>query len=279
MSLTARQLLSSALVRVTDFSCEVPKSGPGRESADPRSSLTIIRRGLHAYHARGRVAVAEPGVALVYRGGEAYCLSHPYERHGPDRSTCIEFDGELLAEVFGARGVERDLGFHLGARTVALHLQALARLARHPGDALGGAEIALEVLRAAAQDFGLVRADRGAAQTAWRRVARARALIAAQPQANHPLEELAAEAACSPYHLARLFRRHTGMSLRGYRLRLRLALALERLAGGADDLTRVALETGFSDHSHLTTTFRKALGATPSELRGRLQESRFLQAA
>jgi AraC family transcriptional regulator len=134
-------------------------------------------------------------------------------------------------------------------------------------------------MRAAAKDFGSLGDDRGDPQAALRRVARARALIAAEPQLNRSIAELAAEAACSPFHLARLFRRHTGMSLRGYRLRLRLALALERLADGASDLTQVALDAGFSDHSHLATTFRKALGATPSELRGRVKLSKFLKAA
>lgn len=277
MALAARVLFRTPLVAVTDVSCDVPRSGRDRETSDPVSSLTIVRRGVHAYHARGQVAVAEPGLALIYRGGEPYCLSHPYERHGPDRSSCIEFDNALLEEAFGARKVERDLGFHLGPHTIALHLQALSEFKGQDG--LGAAEAALEVLRAAATDFGSLREDRGSPATAWRRVARARALIAAEPHVNHSIENIAAEAACSPFHLARLFRRHTGMSLRGYRLRLRLALALERLAEGAEDLTAVALDAGFSDHAHLTASFRKLLGATPSELRGRLKERKFLKAA
>lgn len=269
MALAARLLFRTPLLAVTDFSCDVPRSGRGRETSDPVSSLTIIRRGMHAYHARGKVAVAEPGLALVYRGGEPYSLSHPYDRHSPDRSTCIEFDTRLLEEAFGPRKLERDLGFHLSPQTLALHLQALSVTQ----DALGATESALEVLRAAARDYGSLREDRGSPETARRRVARARALIAAAPQVNHGIESIAAEAACSPFHLARLFRRYTGMSLRGYRLRLRLALALERLAEGADDLTALALETGFSDHSHLTASFRKVLGAPPSQLR------KFLKAA
>jgi transcriptional regulator GlxA family with amidase domain len=64
--------------------------------------------------------------------------------------------------------------------------------------------------------------------------------------------------------------------VRAYRLRLRLALVLDRLRQGANDLADVALEAGFSHHSHMTSACRTLLGHTPSGLRkelGRLQRA------
>jgi AraC family transcriptional regulator len=244
-----------------------------------------MRRGVHAYHARGRVALAEAGLALLYRGGEPYCLSHPYDRDLPDRSTCIEFDGALLEETFGTARHARDLGTHLSPGTQVLNLQAMAALGADESDRLTSEETTLGLVQAIASDFDLSREDRHVPMTARRRVQRARAFIAAQPEADHSLAAVAAAAACSPFHLARLFKRHTGMTIRGYRRRLRLVMALDHLADGATDLTGLAMRAGFSDHSHMTTSFRRVFGSTPSALReslrsrGLKKQSKFLQAA
>ena len=64
--------------------------------------------------------------------------------------------------------------------------------------------------------------------------------------------------------LCRLFRRHTGMTLHEYRTELRLRDALDRLASRRGDLTRIALDLGFSSHSHFTAAFRRAFGMTPT---------------
>jgi AraC-like DNA-binding protein len=52
-----------------------------------------------------------------------------------------------------------------------------------------------------------------------------------------------------------------------YLTRLRLRAALERLADGARDLTALALELGFSSHSHFADAFRREFGRTPSDVR------------
>jgi AraC-like DNA-binding protein len=47
---------------------------------------------------------------------------------------------------------------------------------------------------------------------------------------------------------------------------LRLARALVELPH-ADDLSTLALEVGFSSHSHFSAAFRRAFGCTPSQFR------------
>jgi AraC-like DNA-binding protein len=89
---------------------------------------------------------------------------------------------------------------------------------------------------------------------------------------------VAAVAGCSPYHFARLFKQETGCSLRAYRLKLRLAMALEQLAEGARDLTTLAMDTGFAHHSHMTSSFRRALGQSPSAIREAIGARTFLKA-
>jgi AraC family transcriptional regulator len=50
-------------------------------------------------------------------------------------------------------------------------------------------------------------------------------------------------------------------------LRLRVRRAEELLAATTLSLTEIALECGFSSHSHLTRMFRKTVGSTPSDYR------------
>jgi transcriptional regulator GlxA family with amidase domain len=67
-----------------------------------------------------------------------------------------------------------------------------------------------------------------------------------------------------------VFRAQTGETLSRYRNRVRVRLALERLADGERSLARLAVELGFADHAHLTRVVRAEHGAPPAELRGLL---------
>jgi AraC family transcriptional regulator len=48
---------------------------------------------------------------------------------------------------------------------------------------------------------------------------------------------------------------------------VRLLLALERLEDGERDLSRLALDLGYSSHSHFTAAFRRSFGTPPSAAR------------
>jgi len=62
-----------------------------------------------------------------------------------------------------------------------------------------------------------------------------------------------------------------------YRHRLRLRAALVRIADGETNLSELALDLGFSSHSHLTDAFRLAFGLSPAESRKALDLRRFRQ--
>ena len=82
------------------------------------------------------------------------------------------------------------------------------------------------------------------------------------------LDQLARAVFSSPFHLARVFRRETGLGLHQYQTNLRLRHALERLAEDVTaDLTMLALELGFSSHAHFTAAFRRAFQVAPSRSR------------
>ena len=84
------------------------------------------------------------------------------------------------------------------------------------------------------------------------------------------LNDVADAACCSLFQLARAFRKHTGLSLHGYRQRLRLATALQRLEEGERDIAALAHELGYCGQSHLGAAFVQALGVTPAQARREL---------
>src|SRR6266508_3072776 len=95
----------------------------------------------------------------------------------------------------------------------------------------------------------------------------AKTYLASRMSERVTLGDVARAVGTSPFHLARLFRRRTGAPVHRYLMCLRLRASLERLADGANDLTALALELGFSSHSHFTDSFRREFGRTPSDVR------------
>src|SRR5262245_6048208 len=95
----------------------------------------------------------------------------------------------------------------------------------------------------------------------------AKIAVGSKFQKHVPLADIAAGLGVSVFRLCRAFRRVTGTTLHEFRNRLRLAASLERIGRPCFDLTDVALDLGYSSHSHFTAAFRREFGITPSEFR------------
>ena len=80
------------------------------------------------------------------------------------------------------------------------------------------------------------------------------------------LTELAKAAELSPAYLSRIFRLHTGRTLSECHLLIRIVRAMEQMPDRRGHLTELALECGFSSHSHMTSAFSRLLGVTPSQI-------------
>ena len=80
---------------------------------------------------------------------------------------------------------------------------------------------------------------------------------------------MAREAGVHPVYFARAFRAQTGLPVGAYLRKLRVDRAAERLASTNFRIADIALETGFSDQSHLTRVFRALTGMTPATYRQR----------
>jgi AraC-like DNA-binding protein len=111
------------------------------------------------------------------------------------------------------------------------------------------------------------RATSVAARSRQNLVERAREIIARRFRSRITLAELAREADTSVFHLCRAFRTVVGTTIHAYRGGLRLRAALHAVLDSRAELTEVALDAGYSSHSHFTAAFREEYGVTPSMVR------------
>ena len=95
------------------------------------------------------------------------------------------------------------------------------------------------------------------------RLARVCVGLRQHPGDNRALEAWASEVGATARTLARLFRKHTGLSFAGWRQQARLQAAVARLAAG-EPVTTVAFDLGYDSVSAFGAMFRRAMGVSPS---------------
>jgi len=251
-------------------------SGPIRHECFVFPSTSVRIR-----HAGQPPFVTSPNVVSYYNRDQIYARE-PVSAEG-DACHCFGIElGELRAamRIHDPSAVDRGQGpfrlthgpcdarSYLLQRLVARHLKEAERV-----DPLFVEETALRLL-----DRMLALAVRARALPASpaaeapgkhepERVEAAQEILVKRFREPLTLDDIAHRVGGSVFHLARLFRRHTGFPLHAFRNQLRLRSALRVAALPGVDLTDLALDLGYSSHSHFTAAFRQAFGVTPSELR------------
>lgn len=101
-----------------------------------------------------------------------------------------------------------------------------------------------------------------------RRVCLAMNYISANLHAELSLEQIAKAASFSMFHFHRIFRAMVGETVSEFTRRVRLECAANHLlVRREDDITRVAMDCGFSSSQNFATAFRRHFGMTPSAFR------------
>jgi AraC-like DNA-binding protein len=271
-----RPLFESTLVRVGSFRCPVehPRfrdSGPTRSHVFvfPRTSVWIEQEGRRPF-------VSDPTHAVLYNRQHHY-TRRPISRDG-DRSDWFGVSADLHRQVQAgfepARADCSELTFRTGqaatdAATYRLQRQIFEYVRRHPHpDALAVEESVIHLLqRVLTCVYGVRSEPLPASKRHVTLVEDARAHLATHYAVNQTLNDVAGALDCSVFHLCRVFRKYTRMTLHEYRQQLRVRHALEPVTSGSADLLSVALGHGFSGHSHFTAAFRAAFGQPPSVVR------------
>jgi AraC-like DNA-binding protein len=273
---TERLLFASDLVCAGTFACAV--DDPSFPGGTPSTSHCIVfsRTPVWIQHEGGVRYVADPTVVTFHTRGRTY-RRWQIDRSG-DRCDWIAFPDDVLRDVRAERTphVRDAMRPHferpfapIGADAYLAQRALFDAIAARRADRLAVEEGAMRLLNAVSA-VGYPRARTAASPRSCRRefeaVQDVREQIARTPSRSDSLRALADGVAMSPYQLCRAFTRQFGSTLTAYRTRLRLLSSLEPIAAG-EDLTAVALDAGFSSHSHFTSAFRQTFGTVPSRVR------------
>ena len=273
------EVYHSPLVRVGRWRC--PADNPIFADSGPTPATFVVfpREGVWIQHAGGEPFVADANTVTYYNKGQIY-TRHKLSDRG-DQCEWFAVAPEVIAETLSAHEPaaidrpDRPFRFTHGPSDPDSYLRqrvVFQHVSREPRpDRLFVEEAVLSVLgdvtRLAYDYQGVPAVRRARQQREVDLVQAAREVIARRFKENLSLSEVAREVGSSVFHLARVFKARTGFSLHAYRNQLRLRAALERLAERDGDLIGIALDLGFSSHSHFTETFRRNFGKTPSAVR------------
>ena len=105
----------------------------------------------------------------------------------------------------------------------------------------------------------------------FRRLCRARDLLAAEYQSHILLDRAASEACLSPFHFHRLFRAAFGETPHDFVTRMRMDRARQLLAAGEMTVTEVCMEVGYSSLGSFSSKFQVSVGSAPTEYQRRFR--------
>lgn len=267
-------LFNSKLVKVGAFECAADNPCfPTTESLDndvfvlPQNPLWIRRNA-------GEYRFVEPGAILMHRAGSMLERRSMGERG--DQTYWFGVHPRLFVRTLQRHKLStQDMGGALISDPQFRYRLALflKRIQRQPPERLTIEEEVLSLFfkiceRRARQEEGFSKAQLRSGGRQQRLVDRTRACLNAHLTESIGLETVADEVGASLYHLCRVFREQTGLTMHAYRTRQRLGLVVDRLTrGDSENLVDVAMDYGFASHSHLSRVFQKQFGISPSALR------------
>jgi AraC-like DNA-binding protein len=259
-----RTLFSGPLFEIGHVIC---RPAPHLRTELEQASLNVLAlttAGVWALHdGPRRHVVATPNHAVFISSGKSYRVSFP--GYVGDESLTVRLTAEGLARL-APQAMSRD-GFDasVGGSRAVLPAEAILKRAMLMKTLRASDPLLIEELTVGLLDFALNTPRRPKHRS--NHVERVKEAISTSPDRKWTLGELSGIAGISPCHLAHVFQDEVGTSVYRYAVRLRLATALNALLDSDKDITTIALDAGFSSHSHFTARFRAFFGVTPDGLR------------
>jgi AraC family transcriptional regulator len=263
----AHPLLLTETVAVWDVVCQGACKHKSAEEYVATTHLVFPYRGVYIHHVGRADAVAEANQVVFINEDQSYRVSHPVE--GGDSSLSIGVSAATLFELAPADYLQANgrAAFNRPRLRIDACVQVLAALVRHSLTrgfigTLEAETLTIVLLRRALSE----RTPRAAVDSVGRQklVDRAKLVLSSDLGRRWTLAAIAADVGVSPVYLTQVFQQVEGLPLYRYQLQLRLARALD-LLGDYVDLTQLALDLGFSSHSHFSAAFKRTYGQTPSE--------------
>jgi AraC-like DNA-binding protein len=261
-------LLVTAQVSVSTIECGAARGTSQHTQAFDQPAIVFVRTGRYQRRFGARTSMVDSTQCYILQPGDEELVQH---FDGGHRSTVLTVASEHLPALLRVRSRFAATEFRTSPASDLAHRVLLAEC-RRGGAAAAITDMALTLVAdlVAAWTHSPRAAHRRGTSAATRRavdIARELGTIGLAPPS---LQSIASAASVSPQYLTRLFRQSTGLTMSRYRNRVRVRLALERLAEGEGDLKRIALELGFYDQSHFSKIMRAEIGLQPSTLRSLL---------
>lgn len=277
-----RRVFESAAVGISRWRCQGAPPRLGAERSQPNAMIVFMHRGNFRVHSSAGIGLLDCTRVGFFNPRVPFQSAHPFgvRDSGCDLAVRPDVLAEILARYDPAAADRPELPFRFGSgpcepRTFLLHRILVRKVSLgEPIDDLEMEESALHladrVARAAFWDWAMKAAPRATARER-EEAEELRGILSSQPGHRHALDGLSRRLDSTPFRLCRSFRTVTGTTIHRHLTQLRLQQALGRLAEGSRDLTGLALDLGFSSHSHFSSVFRKRLGITPEAVRRQAQ--------
>jgi len=267
--------LTAAGMTIREWHCPGAERPLSDEETPGAYEVSVVRTGAYLRCLEDRTVAADPATLVCGNQAEPFRLAQTVGV--PARETVVSLHEpgfrELLGEVDPRASEASVTRFPVDALILAgsgaLIHAALLRARVEGGDPVALQELAIGLARWALRPHaGKRRPAQPLSGRAIDAVQHTRATLAIRYFERLTLDELARAVGLTPWHLSRVFRAASGESIHQHLMRVRLHAALERVALQERNLTRIALECGFSSHSHFTSAFRNAFGNPPSRALG-----------
>jgi AraC-like DNA-binding protein len=265
-----RTLFESAMLQIGLFEARPVSDACGDVEQQGSNVVVLPVSGVFSRHdAPGRQVIGTPSHAVFVAADIPYRISFPGAIG--DHALTLRFCPALAPDQFDRHDRSEHMASHglLPAGAMMLRNLLWTRLERAEADEFEAEALGLDLLDLSLRSMRIcnMRLGRPAQVRRMRAIERVREAIALAPADRWSVAKLASVAHLSPFHLCHIFRQTVGTSIYDYVLQERLAQTLDAVLDSSDDLTAIALDAGFTSHSHFTAHFRKFFGCTPTALR------------
>lgn len=274
-----KEHMSLSALSVHDYLCP----GAPRRCAEEiaiASEIVLPRHGVFVRRNRFGRGLADPTSIMLFDRNDPFEVEHPVQQR--DTSTVLSLSDKFVDELRTLPGQELSPFFELGVApitpTIAMaHHNLLSTVANDiRAKSIEVEEKALLLLAEIFKHLQEVSRIGAASKNGNYEKSKSPGYAIANEAAlflnknfkeRLLLENIATYVDCSPYYLCRAFKNWTGRTIHQHITELRMSAALELLRNSRRSITEIALELGYSSHSHFTAMFGKVFGITPKSFR------------
>lgn len=262
-----KTLFQSSLIKIGTFVLPTNKPEFHRYGYTENPLIVFPKNSIWIQHKNKDPFVADSSVINLYNKQQTY-TRFPIDKKG-DYCHWIELSKKILPQIktshcdnlFNVENIKCELTTYL------LHHKLFKNIESSPQiDPLMIEDLAIEIVNNISKATNSRPTTMLLKPTHKKLTERIKKSIHSNISQNKSLNDIAKDVYSSPFHISRVFKQVTGMGINQFRTQIRLKSVYSEIKQGKNDLASLALDYGFSSHSHLSYSFKKYFNFTPSTL-------------